>query len=177
MEEQTRWTTLLCLRCCTTTPTSTGFKGIVESRELWATHIQYLNDAQEFDYAADLAKQVVEERDRASAEPRRAHRSRRLSDLASVRMGVPQYVCVASFSEVGDALSQWRGYCPNGAGYSIGFVTQDLVGEAARQGFSLARCLYDEESQREAILQVTERGAALGPLDRGPQAGAPPSHI
>jgi Protein of unknown function (DUF2971) len=69
---------------------------------------------------------------------------------------VPQYVCVASFSEVGDALSQWRGYCPNGAGYSLGFVTQDLVGEAARQGFSLARCLYDEASQREAIMRVLE---------------------
>ena len=60
-----------------------GFKGIVESRELWATHIQYLNDAQGFDYATDLAKQVVEEQDRASAEPHE-HKSSGVSVTSQV---------------------------------------------------------------------------------------------
>jgi hypothetical protein len=135
-----------------------GLLGIVQSHAIWATHIYYLNDAQEFAYAADLAAQVVREQDRASAEPREHEILTRLSGIAhlSVRARMPQNVCVASFSEVGDALSQWRGYCPNGAGYSIGFVTEDLVGEAAGQGFSLARCLYDEESQRGAITQALE---------------------
>ena len=36
-----------------------GFKGIVESYELWATHIQYLNDTQEYLYAVDVAKRVI----------------------------------------------------------------------------------------------------------------------
>jgi hypothetical protein len=35
---------------------ATGLLGIVQSRAIWATHIRYLNDAQEFDYAADLAR-------------------------------------------------------------------------------------------------------------------------
>lgn len=33
---------------------------------------------------------------------------------------------VASFSENGDDLSQWRAYCPGGAGFSIGFNTEAL---------------------------------------------------
>jgi hypothetical protein len=63
---------------------------------------------------------------------------------------------VASFSAVGDDLSQWRGYCPNGTGHSLGFVREDLVAEAAEHGFSLARCLYGEAEQREAIIRVLE---------------------
>jgi hypothetical protein len=55
-----------------------------------------------------------------------------------------------------DGLSQWRGYCPNGAGYSLGFVAQDLIWIGRRQGFRLAQCLYDEASQREAITRVLE---------------------
>jgi hypothetical protein len=133
-----------------------GFKGIVESRELWATHIQYLNDTQEYHYAEDLANRVINEWYRASAEPAEHAILSRLRFYPVLSMKVRLYVCMASFSEVGDALSQWRGYCPNGAGYSLGFVTQDLLGEAAKQGFSLARCLYDEESQREAITQALE---------------------
>jgi hypothetical protein len=35
-------------------------------------------------------------------------------------------VCVCSFSEKGDLLSQWRGYCPQGVGYSIGFDSAKL---------------------------------------------------
>jgi hypothetical protein len=47
-----------------------GLRGIVESHALWATHIYYLNDAQEFGYAEDLAGRLILERAEQSAAPR-----------------------------------------------------------------------------------------------------------
>jgi hypothetical protein len=58
---------------------------------------------------------------------------------------------------VDDGLGQWRGYCPSGAGYSLGFETHALIRAGIIVGFRLARCLYDDASQREAITQVLER--------------------
>jgi hypothetical protein len=40
----------------------TGFFGILNSGELWATKVQYMNDATEFGLAVDLAKSRLEER-------------------------------------------------------------------------------------------------------------------
>jgi Protein of unknown function (DUF2971) len=133
-----------------------GFKGIVKSRELWATHVQYLNDAHEYHYAVERAAHVLLERADASADPHERAILGRLEAATDLHRMVDRYVCVASFSAVGDDLSQWRGYCPNGAGYSLGFVPEDLVAEAAGQGFSLARCLYGEAEQRKAIIRALE---------------------
>jgi hypothetical protein len=66
-------------------------------------------------------------------------------------------VFVASFFEEGDSLRQGRGYCPNGDGYSIGFVAEALRHEAPMQGFFLASCLYDYECQCKAVEQVLDK--------------------
>jgi hypothetical protein len=156
-----------------------GFTGIVESRKLWATHIQYLNDAQEYRYAAERAAHVLLERAQASADPHEQEILERFKGTIDLYMMAEWLVCVASFSAVGDDLSQWRGYCPNGAGYSLGFVPEDLAAEAAGQGFSLARCLYSEAEQREALIRVLEEvrrsvpwtQALAHPRDRDAQLG------
>lgn len=58
---------------------------------------------------------------------------------------------VACFSEVEDSLSQWRGYCPPGFGYSIGFDGDCLRTIAAVQGFALGKCIYNRSEQVTAI--------------------------
>ena len=133
-----------------------GLLGIVESRTLWATHIEHLNDAQEYHHAVEVAARVLLERAEQSANPREHALLTRLGTGLGEGRGRAD-VCVASFSEVDDGLSQWRGYCPNGAGYSLGFVAGDIIRAAVMQGFVLARCLYDEASQREAITRVLEQ--------------------
>jgi hypothetical protein len=131
-----------------------GFKGIVDSRELWATHIQYLNDTQEYLYAVGVARRVLGEQVPTAADPQEGVVLSRLGTELS--LGRRVYVGVASFSELDDGLSQWRDYCPNGAGYSLGFVTEDLIRLGRQQGFYLARCLYDDASQTQAIAQALE---------------------
>jgi hypothetical protein len=48
-----------------------GFLGIVEKKKLWATHIRYLNDSQEFEYAIALARTQLE-KERNSGHQQRA---------------------------------------------------------------------------------------------------------
>jgi len=60
-------------------------------------------------------------------------------------------ICVCSFSEQGDLLSQWRGYSNGMAGHSIGFDSVKLQEIAKDNSFLLRKCIYDPEVQREKI--------------------------
>jgi hypothetical protein len=70
-----------------------------------------------------VLKRLQERKDSAKS----AEEKRRLSEiiaLARVRQLLNEFV--ASFSEEGDDLSQWRSYCPGQAGFSIGFSVSAL---------------------------------------------------
>lgn len=109
--------------------TQSGLIGIFKTKRLWATQIQYQNDGREFFLAA--------ERVHLAGQPE-------LSDPV-VPDGVREYVqhmaggtaanriCVASLTEEGDLLSQWRGYCSPGDGYAIAFHGPRLAEAARRQ--------------------------------------------
>jgi hypothetical protein len=127
--------------------------GITQTAELWATKIQYMNDATEFhralsmacnqldvmvfDLSNDLARKAACQKLRGS-----------LSGLGDIN------IFVACFCEHGDLLSQWRGYSENSAGCSIGFDAQQLDESASRDGFILGRCIYDGAVQREIITEM-----------------------
>jgi hypothetical protein len=130
-----------------------GLLGITQTAELWATKIQYMNDATEFhralsmacnqldvmvsDLSNDLARKAACQKLRGS-----------LSGLGDIN------IFVACFCEHGDLLSQWRGYSENSAGCSIGFDAQQLDESASRDGFILGRCIYDGAVQREIITEM-----------------------
>ena len=70
-------------------------------------------------------------------------------------------VFIGSFSEDGDLLSQWRGYCPPGAGYSLGFTSQYLEQAAERSGlFYLGKCTYDRIEQIAVIRELVSVAVA-----------------
>ncbi|MDN4502103.1 DUF2971 domain-containing protein [Alteromonadaceae bacterium BrNp21-10] len=79
---------------------------ILDNNELWMTHVSYLNDSTE-------GKELRKILNRMSVP------SGVYNILDYIDKNYESYVC--SFSEKGDLLSQWRGYCPNGEGYAIGF--------------------------------------------------------
>ncbi len=63
-------------------------------------------------------------------------------------------ICVASFTEEGNLLSQWRAYGAVGAGYSIGFQdlrVPDSGIERATAGTMLVKCEYDQGTFRERV--------------------------
>jgi hypothetical protein len=126
--------------------TPAGLLGIIDKKEIWASHTQYLNDQREFQHAVGIIQQEI-----AAMKKVRQHDQHRdlLDEMASVLKDSGSVnVCVCSFSEDGDILSQWRAYSGGGAGFSIGFSGQFLRAASEGQGFWLVKCIYDEADQR-----------------------------
>src|SRR6267154_2871182 len=102
-----------------------GLLGIIKNREIWATHHQCLNDTQEFLHAKDLIRNEIDNR-RKTANPDS------LSLLQTMRSALDGpgnedvNLYVASFSEDGDSLPQWRAY-GGAAGFALGFRGSELV--------------------------------------------------
>lgn len=134
--------------------TQAGLLGIVTSKELWATKIQYLNDSQEFLYAIELARSLLQYRLSKAQDQRDIVRLNTLIDETKTIEKVN--VCVFSLSGIGDMLSQWRAYSTPHSGFSIVFSPQHLRELAAKNGFVLAPCVYDPTEQEDLINEIID---------------------
>lgn len=146
---------------------ATGLLGIVTSGTVWATHYAYLNDASEFKYAVGLMKDVVI-RATADAEPDSwKDRFRQLiaqdNDSSLYGNDTNEQNFVACFSEVGDGLSQWRGYGKSIGGYSLGFQFSDL--------HAIEKRINDSQAGKEISRASPDVSAAFLPCryDQGEQ--------
>lgn len=129
--------------------TQIGLVGILRSRTLRATKIQYLNDASEFTLALNLARTQIESMQRSGSFTADAELLEAMKgDLERVE-SVNVHVC--SLTEEADQLSQWRGYARPGDAFSIGFRTDHLKEAALRVGWELVKCTYLEREQEQAI--------------------------
>jgi hypothetical protein len=143
-----------------------GIVGISSSKELWATHIQFLNDTRELVQAADSLRTDLDnftrmfECDQGELELLKA--------LGRYAGSLSGGIFVASLSEHRDQLSQWRAYCPVG-GYSVGFPSEHLVDVAKEQGFYLGPCVYEHAKkwplERELIFRSLTKYYLL--MDQG----------
>lgn len=104
---------------------------ICKSRQIWATSIRYLNDTSE----RELFLRRVEERMPALLARLINHHPDEdeditLGDVRNIASNAQKRHTsgpfVASFSAHDDSLPQWRAYCPNGNGVSIGFRVEAL---------------------------------------------------
>ncbi|WP_082773799.1 DUF2971 domain-containing protein [Hymenobacter sp. PAMC 26628] len=118
--------------------TPSGFNGILQSKSLWMTNVQYQNDIEEYKYATKLAFEIIGE------------------DYPGINYtGLfidPEIVHIYTFSltEQDDLLSQWRGYSPNG-GFSFSFDKELLGGIIENNNLELVQCIYDKNKQKEYI--------------------------
>lgn len=128
--------------------TGSGFLGIIQEKEIWATSIHYMNDSKEFRLAFDIARNIIQD-------VRKNRNDTILLDciLNHLKNGENVNVCVASFSENKDQLSQWRAYSGD-YGFSIGFRPEHLNAMAADQNFYLAPCIYERKEQENIIKEI-----------------------
>lgn len=110
---------------------------IVDSRELWATNPHYVNDSKEMQFAVDIFESVAANVGFAPSYM-----------VKGMTRGLPNILYITSFSEDGDSLSQWRGYCPDG-GVSLGFAP-------TAESHSLHRVYYDEPALREPARKICD---------------------
>jgi hypothetical protein len=130
--------------------TQEGLLGILERKKIWASHLQYLNDASEGQIFTKLLRDEFKQRT-AKGSKDTAQKFIAFSQLMGVLEGQPeskiqcaenkvldwglnafswinaQDTFVASFSEQGDLLSQWRAYSGETGGYSLGFPRSYLA--------------------------------------------------
>jgi hypothetical protein len=141
-----------------------GLLAIAERKTIWATDIWFLNDSAEFSLALDLAKLALQDRMEASdTKFARGLCKVMLESLSSVS---ETQTFVASFTEHGDQLSQWRGYCP-ASGYALGFATRALMnGGRSREDVLLLPCIYDPDEQLDLIDQLIELSIAFAESNR-----------
>ncbi len=130
--------------------TQSGLLGILKSKEIWATHTQYLNDQREFSHALGVIRdELIQAKARFPGNAvDRAFFTMMERTLRDSQRKAIENVCVCSFSEAGDILSQWRAYGGGASGFSIGFRGAFLRSISNHQGFWLVRCRYTEEEQR-----------------------------
>jgi hypothetical protein len=143
-----------------------GFLGILRTRSIWASKIQYLNDEQDFRYSAEITKQYLDQ-----LKPQLPAEEQVFVEKLSQRVWIVRNlnVYVASFSENDDQLSQWRGYCPPGKGINIGFHASDFDIPLSRQPFHLLPCIYDGREQARIIRDLISQ--FLDEFRAAPQTG------
>ncbi|MCP5004624.1 MAG: DUF2971 domain-containing protein [Planctomycetes bacterium] len=161
-----------------------GLLGIVNNNEVWATDILYLNDTMEYKYAVDLASEIIKERQElckdktpsyavyikptkipGSIVPLPPYRYENkwieysmLEDFDEFIKEFKEFhIFVFSLSQEGNILSQWRGYCQNNNGYSIGFNPRALNRIINEKHFKLVKCIYDENDQKMLINDLVDK--------------------
>lgn len=130
----------------------TGMLGIVENKEIWATHTQYMNDQREYLHALDLVEKEIRKRINSTADRDIRYQ---LDEMCQGIQGIESMnVCVCSFSAVRDSLPQWRTYGGSTSGYAIGVSGDFLSTIVERERFYLAPCLYKENDQLELVQAI-----------------------
>ena len=137
--------------------TSERFLGLLKTKRIWASDINYLNDSEELKTAFRLIDQRLK---KALKKPQ----ANILDD--KIKKELKNYFCplkiimneidlyVTSFTEEKDLLSQWRGYCPS-SGFSIGFDYSALRNlfrkKIESEDYFLLPCFYDDSDHKYFI--------------------------
>jgi Protein of unknown function (DUF2971) len=138
-----------------------GFLGILREKALWASKIQFLNDSAEFQYTLDLMESRLKEQENNPELKDFTHFRENVIGWLNGSMKYPN-IFVASFSERGDLLSQWRAYCPGGTGFSIGFTYDQLLPAIKKEGPNarLVKCVYQIDEQVKIVDELISRAVS-----------------
>jgi hypothetical protein len=117
-----------------------GVKGIFTSRTLWLSKFTASNDISEILLAIEHFQSFVGRKAKEFTRDEGDFLRESADQLESFRR---TNVCLASFCEQHDLLSQWRSYGNDGRGIALGFNSSQLVALAQRHDLRLLRCVYD----------------------------------
>jgi hypothetical protein len=143
-----------------------SFLSIVQKRHLWLSDAVYLNDATELKYGLEKLKAHWDgwSGEQKFKVPRREG-LHGIFDLAP-EVATKGNVFLASLSERGDDLSQWRAYCRENGGLSVGMDAAQLRAISATLGCIIFPVLYDPAQQdalcKTVVTEVQQLIAAKG---------------
>ncbi len=144
-----------------------GLMGIVDTRSLWISEIRYLNDAEELRHLGRwLSAEIASLLEKPSSN---ADVLQQLRNWLPNRLEAGPKIFVGSFTENGNLLSQWRGYCPHGRGVSVGFAAEEIIAAAGDQDFLVGKCIYDTKQKHVLAERIIKRIVSLA-VERGPDS-------
>jgi hypothetical protein len=129
-----------------------GLMGVLNTGELWASELRSLNDTTELTRGFDLLAGAATDRLTGDSDDI----AQQLLDWIENRSRYGPMMFAAAFTEEGNLLSQWRGYCPPGAGVSFGLSFAHIKACASSNRFRLGKCIYDGLRQRELAQTFTD---------------------
>ena len=139
-----------------------GLEGILRNKVVWATQFEHLNDKSELVEGDRLVHEVAVELNavKGLSKLQTLIRERFLEKQQAMAVStLMREICVASFSEAADEISQWREYGGRGAGYSLGlrFIYVDQSGTLqSHVGAVFKRMEYDAGVSRATIREGLE---------------------
>lgn len=95
-----------------------GLLGLIESGNIWATHVSRLNDSSEYHHGIKFVTDYVRDNMPHSPQPL-------VEKVLSEFKRVDTYI--ACYSTKHDLLSQWRSYSGVRVGYCLGFATEEMA--------------------------------------------------
>lgn len=136
-----------------------GFRGIIESGEIWCTDIRDVNDPREGDYGLDVIQSVVD-------------RNRTLIDEEFTEVilnskslfGLKKFwsVYIACFCSSGEQPYMWSTYACDRTGFAIGFNYDTLIsGASGGKRYAVFRVLYDRQTQERKIAATLDHAIAM----------------
>lgn len=130
-----------------------GVKGIFTSRTLWLSKFTATNDISEIKLAIEHFQSFAARK----ARDLEGGEGRFLQEAAGQLEGFRRTnICLASFCEQHDLLSQWRSYGNDGRGVALGFNTARLLEVAQRNGLRLLRCVYEPAEHERISASLTD---------------------
>jgi hypothetical protein len=129
-----------------------GLIGILESGHFWGTNYAFMNDASEIEYGRGLARQVL---DALQAAGSGASFFSRMGEKLQ-QFTEDSEIYLACFSELGNDLSQWRGYSSGPDRFSLGVATGALH---EREPGAIMRAVEYERAKQESEIREFLRQA------------------
>ena len=132
-----------------------GLIGILTDKCFWATETSYLNDKREIEHAKSSIWQVAYSLPRnALADKYSPDEKELLDEFVKRAKQIRHGVCIVSFSEEQDKLSQWRAYGGNTECFNIGLSSAKLRECATKQGCVLGKCTYDGGAAHRIAIEI-----------------------
>lgn len=132
-----------------------GLIGILESGHFRGTNYAFMNDASELEYGRGVARQVLDALQEAGSGA---------SFFARMGEKLEQFtedseIYLACFSELGNDLSQWRGYSSGPDRFSLGVTTAAL--QEREPGAIMRAVEYDRAEQESEIREFLRKAWAV----------------
>jgi hypothetical protein len=147
--------------------TADGLIGILQSRQIWATNVRFMNDTSELGYGIRMVRDIFDDVRRQAADlgARQARLFGFVCDgifamLDDAERNTKHYA--VSFCGNGNLLSQWRGYGQAGGGFALGMASSALRNFEAEilpnppvdpglLGVFLRKVIYEPQVQQQLV--------------------------